>query len=736
MNSYSPGDYRLRALSLTYKSKAANLYYNFITSYHTLSNLSVSLVLSAMGSVLALGLNSSDSSTRGLNAVFAGMFLIFAVISKILHKKHSRSMAEFENTQTSDDNRVKALRRTVADLQVITVIRNLSSLLWIGWGFANLYLALAASEATCKGNAGSWTAAVFVLPVAVKLITKNSFIEFLFLHALSIGAIIAFEKIAPLWCLLTPFSGIYMFVFAVPVIYVVEKNEKIIFALSKSRQAELAKEILQSPVVQQVQVNAGGSGGSPQYGMRLLYHVFKRLQVPIDAVAAGVDYAKTKEDEQLGRKPDPSGRCPEDSMFYPVKKNLMYINQVMHNVLSMADLDSGNYHLKFAKFNMKAALENMAASYADHVAEKDASLVVKIANDMPEFFVGDEARIKEVIINLLSNAFRYSDKGGQVKLIASTLIDHEIGECIEIKISDSGVGMTSDARFLLFDPEGQLQVATANPNSGIGIGLLLCRKIIELHGGVIGVDSLEGVGASFFIRLPSTLKEFDQEEKEEDFVVVPVNGSTGDRPAKPSNFEKKEAKDDDDDDKEAGGGHGDKRRILLVDDSAAARAQMGRYILSWEWECQEFKSGKEALETLEILRKEHGATGNEFRYGFDVLMVDTDMKGIGGIQVMQKMREMGVKSPILALVDKDKEADFKDLALKNGANDWIEKPMLKQKLREKLEKLLLLMVRDESSYEGSRSEKTSHVHAQVKPKPAAGKPLKGRKSEADDEDED
>eukprot|EP00475_Leptophrys_vorax_P021048 TRINITY_DN2878_c0_g1_i1.p1 TRINITY_DN2878_c0_g1~~TRINITY_DN2878_c0_g1_i1.p1 ORF type:complete len:782 (-),score=231.19 TRINITY_DN2878_c0_g1_i1:54-2399(-) len=717
MNKFDPADYEM-TLFLSFKSKESQIFYDYMTLYHTLSNMSVGLGLSAIGSILALAFNSSNASIRGLNSVCAGLFLIFAVICFVLHKKHARSMAQFESASTPDSERVKALRRTVADVQVISVVRSLASLLWIGWTFANMYLALEVTGASCNSAAGSWSAAVFVLPIALKLLGKYSFMEFTFITIINIGIVAAFEKIATLWCLQSPFSGIYMFLWTVPVVYMVEKNEREIFVLAKSRNAALANEVYQRPVVTVPQ--AGVSNSS--YGLRLLYHVFKRLQVPIDSVSAGVDVAKTKEDEMLGRKPDPSGSWPDDSLFTPVKRNLMYINQVVHNVLSMADLDSGNYHLKFSKFDLRNLLENMAASYADYVSEKDASLVVKIANDLPHFFVGDESRVKEVLINLLSNAFRYSEKGGQVKLTASLVQDYEIGESIDIKISDSGIGMTNDARFLLFDPEGQLQVASANPNSGIGVGLLLCRKIIELHGGVIGVDALEGVGSSFFIRLPTNLKETEAEEKEEEFVVV-VQRQAETSVAHPDLDEK---------DADAGAaGHGERRRILLVDDSAAARAQMGRFILSWEWECQEFKSGKDALEAIEIIRKDHGPTSNDFRYAFDVLMIDTDMKGVSGIQMIQRVRELGIKSPILALIDQGREADFKDVAMKSGANDCIEKPMLKQKLREKLEKLLLLMVRDESSYEGSRSEKLTFVHSQIKPQ---AKKAVGRHA-SDDDDE-
>lgn len=680
--SFNPEDYQISKCSLRFKSPRSDSFYNFTKHRSTFLNLSMGFFIASIGTLVGLLLSLHNSNATYINVVFLVFFFIMTIISALLNRRHANALIKSDDTQLSEEERKKALHRSAADIPLVKLVSFIAVLALSIWAYMNLITQLKLSK-NCNSAGGSWTVAVFVVPLVMQLAFKMEFIMIILATAVNSLIIGLLETISPTWCLQSA-TGFSMFLCYLPLMYMVELNERRAFVYLKE------KTVLSNSSERNIPTYAKSlsqkvDNNSAEYGLQLLYHVFKRLQVPIDAITAGVDSARFHEDDILGRKADPSGKIPEESPLTSVKKNLIYLNQVVHNVISMSDLDSGLYTLKFVKFNLRNLLEELVKSFKNPVDDQEAFLQLAIAKNIPDDFVGDMDRIKEVLINLLNNALQYSEKGSKIKVNVNQIQDEQLKESLEIKITDGGIGMTTEDRFCLFDPQGQLLLASRNNLSGIGVGLLLCCKIMARHGGVIGVDALEGVGSSFYIRLPYDLKESEDEVKEGEFIDTPsqVNLQTRSNAASVAAVEtEKEEKSPD-----------DTPLIIILDDISSSRVHFGRAIASWKWKCNEFKNEKEILNAISSFK-----TGKDKSYLYSVILISYSLRSS-----IEKIRESGIRSPIVLSYDKGQDIP-RDEMLKYGTRFKVEKNCEKKFLRQALENALLSYVRDDSEYEPSRSE--------------------------------
>ncbi|MBI5182584.1 MAG: GAF domain-containing sensor histidine kinase, partial [Nitrospirae bacterium] len=177
-----------------------------------------------------------------------------------------------------------------------------------------------------------------------------------------------------------------------------------------------------------------------------------------------------------------------------------HLLNLINDILDLSKIEAGKMKLELDKFNLKELTEGCIALFKEKAIRHNIILdyVLEIDGDI----VADEQKIRQVLLNLLSNAFKFTPDRGSVYVYARKAQDEAAGSFIEISVVDSGIGISEEDKEKLFKPFQQLDSSVSKKHQGTGLGLNLCRKIIELHGGKIWVESEAGKGSRFIFILP------------------------------------------------------------------------------------------------------------------------------------------------------------------------------------------------------------------------------------------
>ncbi len=176
---------------------------------------------------------------------------------------------------------------------------------------------------------------------------------------------------------------------------------------------------------------------------------------------------------------------------------------IINDVLDFSRIEAGRMDIEAFSFDLGAVLEEVAEMMAPRVAEKGLDLVVHYPANSPRLFVGDGDRVRQVVTNLVGNAVKFT-KAGHVLIAAECAEGTDAGAAVKISITDTGIGIAPDKISLLFQQFSQADSSTTRRYGGTGLGLAISKKLVELMGGSIFVDSQERVGSTFgfSLRLP------------------------------------------------------------------------------------------------------------------------------------------------------------------------------------------------------------------------------------------
>jgi signal transduction histidine kinase len=177
-----------------------------------------------------------------------------------------------------------------------------------------------------------------------------------------------------------------------------------------------------------------------------------------------------------------------------------HLLSLINDILDLSKIEAGKMKLELDKFNLKELIEGCIALFKEKSIRHNiiVDYVLEISGDI----VADEQKIRQVLLNLLSNAFKFTPDRGSVYVYARKAQDEGAGSFIEISVVDSGIGISEEDKEKLFKPFQQLDSSVSKKHQGTGLGLSLCKKIIELHGGRIWVESGEGKGSRFIFAIP------------------------------------------------------------------------------------------------------------------------------------------------------------------------------------------------------------------------------------------
>lgn len=170
---------------------------------------------------------------------------------------------------------------------------------------------------------------------------------------------------------------------------------------------------------------------------------------------------------------------------------------IINEILDFSKLEAGKLTIQPVEFEMGTLVNEIFKTHLKHLQEKDLKLTTQIAKELPESFIGDSYRLKQVLHNLVGNAIKFTDKGQILLEIERVNIK---GKDVEVKFSvtDTGIGIAKEDFSKLFKSFSQIDSSFTKQYGGSGLGLVISKQIIEMMGGEIGVESQKGVGSTFF----------------------------------------------------------------------------------------------------------------------------------------------------------------------------------------------------------------------------------------------
>jgi two-component system, OmpR family, clock-associated histidine kinase SasA len=184
-----------------------------------------------------------------------------------------------------------------------------------------------------------------------------------------------------------------------------------------------------------------------------------------------------------------------EQLHQQARKQFRTMNRLITDILQASKSMAAQFHLQQSKFYIQHLCEELLEQFTDLVREKTQILTTDLPQDLPPVYA-DEELIRQVVVNLMENAIKYTPEGGEITLS----ILHRTTQKVQVSVSDTGLGIPAEKQDHIF--EGHVRLKRDEGKEGYGIGLSVCRKIIRAHYGQIWVDSVQDQGSSFHFTLP------------------------------------------------------------------------------------------------------------------------------------------------------------------------------------------------------------------------------------------
>jgi signal transduction histidine kinase len=176
---------------------------------------------------------------------------------------------------------------------------------------------------------------------------------------------------------------------------------------------------------------------------------------------------------------------------------------IINNILDLAKMESGKMELELSAFSLSEVTDSAVSIVASIAAQKGLSLNIDIDNSIPKILVGDALRLRQVLLNIIRNAIKFTESGSVTINLTSKECNADFAEVL-FSVVDTGIGIPKSKIDRLFIPYSQITGSATKTSSGTGLGLIISRQIVNLMGGEINVESQEGKGScfSFLLKFP------------------------------------------------------------------------------------------------------------------------------------------------------------------------------------------------------------------------------------------
>ncbi len=327
---------------------------------------------------------------------------------------------------------------------------------------------------------------------------------------------------------------------------------------------------------------------------------------------------------------------------------------LLNDVLDLSRIEAGKLSIEQVRFNLHDALHEVSALYAEQARAKPLDWSLEMLPGLPPQMRGDPGRLRQVLGNLLSNALKFTPRGGRIRVTADMATAHGAAPQLRLQVQDSGVGISPRQQATIFDAFTQADASTARRFGGSGLGLAICSRLVRLMGGHIELQSALGQGSTFTVTLPLG-----------DSLVA----DTGPLSAPVELDEVAQAGD-----RFAG------LRVLVAEDHPVNELLMTQLLRRLGCNIRVARDGQQAVE-------QWGAGG------VDIVLMDVQMPGSNGLEATRLIRDLEIRrglphTPIVAVTANAMNGD-REACLAAGMDGYTPKPVSPQALMQAMDNALL-----------------------------------------------
>ncbi len=346
---------------------------------------------------------------------------------------------------------------------------------------------------------------------------------------------------------------------------------------------------------------------------------------------------------------------------------------LINDILDLSKVEAGQMTVEQRAIAVVPVVQNVMDTLVVKAREKGLELIAQIEGQIPHTIETDEIRLRQVLINIIGNAIKFTTRGG-VRLSARMVSENQ-RHMLQFDIADTGIGMSKEALENIFDPFTQADSSITRKFGGTGLGLAISKQLTEALGGKIWVESEQGVGTIFHIaidigEIPQNMRWIDNDSLAE----RPLSGQTVAEPSMQQKF---------------AGGH-----VLIVDDTAANRDLAALLLQRAGLTCDKAADGLEAIQMI--------SAGS-----YDAVLMDVHMPQMDGLTATGHLRKAGLTElPVIALTAMASEEE-KSKCLSAGCNGFLTKPIRMERVFEVLGEFLDVTLIDTTVVDGQSSDTCS-----------------------------
>jgi len=331
-----------------------------------------------------------------------------------------------------------------------------------------------------------------------------------------------------------------------------------------------------------------------------------------------------------------------------VKQSGVGLLAIVNDILDFSKIEAGKLAIEETSFNVRKIIEAVLDIMRPQAESKGLKIVDAFAPNVPILILGDVGRLRQILLNFLSNAVKFADKG-EVEVRVEVTEERSDGTLLRFAVKDEGIGISPAVQAQLFQPFTQADSSTTRKFGGTGLGLAICKRLAEIMGGSIGVKSSEGKGSTFWFTIFT--------KRGTDFPVAPEKEwatSELPQPEKPLQ-----------------GG-----RVLVVEDNGANQLVAALLLEKLGYRADLAANGFEALSAIEQIP-------------YDIVLMDCQMPEMDGYEATKRLRaqenDTGRHIPIIAMTANAMAGD-REKCLAVGMDDYVTKPIQKEDLKAALER--------------------------------------------------
>ena len=338
-------------------------------------------------------------------------------------------------------------------------------------------------------------------------------------------------------------------------------------------------------------------------------------------------------------------RSPDDvEAVQTIKRNGVYLLDLVNDILDLSKIEAGKLDVSRSACSPGAMLSEVVSLMRVPAAEKNLSLDMECLGPIPETIQSDALRLRQILINLVGNAVKFTSAGGV--RVTARLIEGDDGQAkMQFDVTDTGIGIPADQMAALFQPFAQGDVSTSRRFGGTGLGLAISKRLAEILGGDITVRSTAGEGSTFSLTVAAgPLQEVPM-------ISDAAEAANHTKPASPP------------------ADHAPVRlagRLLLAEDGPDNRRLISLLLRNAGADVELTENGRIALDLFLAAKRE----GREF----DLILMDMQMPVMDGYEATRRLKAEGCTAPIVALTAHAMAGD-RERCLEAGCDDYISKPV-------------------------------------------------------------